>query len=73
MFRIAICEDEKVVLDFETSLVNKWAAGRGCPLELDTYISWETWEQGEDFEDGYLTRDYTEVGDYIVLIEARFW
>lgn len=41
MFRIAICEDEKVVLDFETSLVNKWAAGAGCPLELDTYISAE--------------------------------
>lgn len=41
MFRVAICEDEKVVLDFETSLVNKWAAGRGCPLELDTYISAE--------------------------------
>ena len=41
MFRIAICEDEKVVLDFETSLVNKWAAARGCPLELDTYISAE--------------------------------
>lgn len=41
MFRIAICEDEKVVLDFETSLVNKWAAGHGCPLELDTYISAE--------------------------------
>ena len=41
MFRIAICEDEKVVLDFETSLVNKWAAGHGCPLELDCYISAE--------------------------------
>lgn len=41
MFRIAICEDEKVVLNFETSLVNKWAAGRDCPLELDTYISAE--------------------------------
>ena len=41
MFRIAICEDEKVVLDFETSLVNKWAAARGCPLELDCYISAE--------------------------------
>ena len=41
MFRLAICEDEKVVLDFETSLINKWAADRGCPLELDTYISAE--------------------------------
>lgn len=41
MFRIAICEDEKVILDFESSLVNKWAAGSGCPLELDTYISAE--------------------------------
>ena len=39
--RIAICEDEKVVLDFESSLVTKWAAGSGCPLELDTYISAE--------------------------------
>lgn len=41
MFRVAICEDEKVVLDFEASLVNKWAAGRGCSLELDAYISAE--------------------------------
>ena len=41
MFRLAICEDEKVVLDFETSLIKKWATGRGCPLELDTYISAE--------------------------------
>ena len=41
MFRIAICEDEKVVLDFESSLVKQWAADSGCPLELDTYISSE--------------------------------
>lgn len=41
MFRIAICEDEKVILDFETSLVTKWAAGAGCLFELDTYISAE--------------------------------
>ena len=38
---IAICEDEKVVLDFESSLVNEWAAGAGCPLQLDTYVSAE--------------------------------
>jgi DNA-binding LytR/AlgR family response regulator len=41
MFRVAICEDEKVVLDFENSLVNKWAAARGCSLELDSNISAE--------------------------------
>ena len=41
MFRVAICEDEKVILDFETSLVNDWAAAAGCPIELDTYISSE--------------------------------
>lgn len=41
MFRIAICEDEKVILDFETSLVREWATGAGCPLELDNYISAE--------------------------------
>lgn len=41
MFRIAICEDEKVILDFESSLIKDWAAGAGCPLELDTYISSE--------------------------------
>ena len=41
MFRVAICEDEKVILDFETSLVKDWAAASGCPLELDTYISSE--------------------------------
>ena len=39
--RIAICEDEKVVLDFESSLVSQWAADSGCPLQLDTYISAE--------------------------------
>ena len=41
MFRIAICEDEKVILDFESTLIKDWAAGAGCPLELDTYISAE--------------------------------
>ena len=41
MFRVAICEDEKVVLDFESSLVTQWAAGCSCPLQLDTYISSE--------------------------------
>ena len=41
MFRIAICEDEKVVLDFESSLVNKWAKDAEVALELDTYISAE--------------------------------
>jgi DNA-binding LytR/AlgR family response regulator len=41
MFRVAICEDEKVILDFESSLVQDWAAEEGCPLELDTYISSE--------------------------------
>ncbi len=41
MFRIAICEDEKVILDFETSLVKEWAAAAGCPIEIDTYISSE--------------------------------
>ncbi len=30
MFRIAICEDEKVVLDFESSLIKEWAAGKVC-------------------------------------------
>ena len=41
MFRIAICEDEKVILDFETTLVKEWAAASDCPLEIDTYISSE--------------------------------
>ena len=43
MFRIAICEDEKVILDFETSLVKDWAETSLCKgeLELDTYISSE--------------------------------
>lgn len=41
MFRIAICEDEKVVLDFESSLVKAWADEKGCPLQLDSYISSE--------------------------------
>ena len=41
MFRIAICEDEKVILDFETSLVKEWAAAAGCPIEINTYISSE--------------------------------
>ena len=43
MFRVAICEDEKVILDFETSLVKDWAETSLCKgdLELDTYISSE--------------------------------
>ena len=43
MFRIAICEDEKVILDFESSLVKQWGEGPLCKgeLELDTYVSSE--------------------------------
>ncbi|MCR4899910.1 MAG: LytTR family DNA-binding domain-containing protein [Treponema sp.] len=41
MFKIAICEDEKVVLDYECSLVEAWAKNRGCTIALDTYISAE--------------------------------
>ena len=41
MFRIAICEDEKVILDFESSLVNAWSDMRSCRIELDTYVSAE--------------------------------
>ena len=41
IMRVAICEDEKVILDFESSLVNAWAAMRSCRIELDTYVSAE--------------------------------
>ncbi|MBR3815080.1 MAG: response regulator transcription factor [Spirochaetaceae bacterium] len=41
VFRIAICEDEKVVLDFESSLIKDWAAASGCKLVLDAYVSAE--------------------------------
>ena len=41
MFRIAICEDEKVVLEYESGLVKEWAASHEYPLELDTYVSAE--------------------------------
>ena len=43
MFRIAICEDEKVVLDFESSLVKEWGEASICKgaFELDTYVSSE--------------------------------
>ncbi len=41
MFRIAICEDENVILEYESSLVKEWAQARGFEAELDTYISAE--------------------------------
>ncbi|MCR5061823.1 MAG: LytTR family DNA-binding domain-containing protein [Treponema sp.] len=43
MFRVAICEDEKVILDYESSLIKEWSDGPLCKgaLELDTYISSE--------------------------------
>ena len=41
MFRIAICEDEKIFLEYESSLVKEWAASNEHSLELDTYISAE--------------------------------
>ena len=43
MFRIAICEDEKNILDFECSLVSSWAKERdlsNCTV-LDSYVSAE--------------------------------
>ena len=43
MFRIAICEDEKNILDFECSLVKEWADKRSMSrnVELDPYVSAE--------------------------------
>ena len=43
MFRIAICEDEKNILDFECSLVKEWADKRSMSrnVELDSYVSAE--------------------------------
>ena len=41
MFRIAICEDEKVILEYESSLVKEWGEARGCALELYEYVSAE--------------------------------
>ena len=41
MFRIAICEDEKVILEYESSLVREWAKAREIQVELETYVSAE--------------------------------
>ena len=41
MFRIAVCEDENVILEYESSLVKEWAEARGVQAELDTYVSAE--------------------------------
>ena len=41
MFRIAICEDEKVILEYESSLVKEWGKAREFALELDEYVSAE--------------------------------
>ena len=60
--RIAICEDEKVVLDFESSLVTQWAAGAGCPLELDTYISAEQFLFESEDKDAF--ERFSQTGAY---------
>ena len=43
MFRIAICEDEQVILDLESSIVKEWGEASLCrgAFELDTYVSSE--------------------------------
>ncbi|MBP5358000.1 MAG: response regulator transcription factor [Treponema sp.] len=43
MFRIAICEDEKNILDYENSIVKQWADKRSMSrnVELDSYVSAE--------------------------------
>ena len=41
MFRIAICEDEKVVLEYESSLVREWAKAHEIQAELEKYVSAE--------------------------------
>ena len=43
MFRIAICEDEKNILDYENSIVKQWVEDRNFSqtVELDSYVSAE--------------------------------
>ena len=52
MLSIAICEDEKIVLEFECELVKMWAGERNVPFRLDSYVSAEQFLfQSEDKAD----------------------
>ena len=39
---------------------------------FECYINYNDWVEGNDPHDGYLNRDWIEVGDSIVLIQSRF-
>ena len=41
MFRIALCEDEKVSLDYESSLINEWSKNSGNKIYLKSFVSAE--------------------------------
>lgn len=52
MLSIAICEDEKIVLEFECALVKRWAGEMNVPFRLDSYVSAEQFLfQSEDKAD----------------------
>jgi hypothetical protein len=39
---------------------------------FECYINYNDWIEGNDLHDGYLNRDWVEVGDSVVLIQSRF-
>ena len=39
---------------------------------FECYINYNDWVEGNDLHDGYLNRDWVEVGDSVVLIQSRF-
>ena len=50
MFSIALCEDEKVSMDYESSLINEWSATSGNKISLKTFVSAEQFLfESEDF------------------------
>lgn len=65
--------EENFISIMDNYIINKYRDDLYYDEDIfECYINYNDWVEGNDPHDGYLNRDWVEVGDSVVLIQSRF-
>ena len=65
--------EENFISIMDDYIINKYRDNLYYDEDIfECYINYNDWIEGNDLHDGYLNRDWVEVGDSVVLIQSRF-
>jgi len=65
--------EENFISIMDNYIINKYRDDLYYDEDIfNCYINYNDWIEGNDLHDGYLNRDWIEVGDSVVLIQSSF-